>query len=155
MKNTYEEALLFLSRYGWTEKSVKEDEHAIIRIATLCELYAKEVEKCEQPKPENNISEGNKFLCDFMEKEWKQYGTNGVVLNVDGNPIKYHSDWNWLREVVNKIVYLKISESDAPVKAAQKYIQDIPIYYEINVVFNACFTFLKLYCNSLYKNPRQ
>lgn len=57
---------------------------------------------------EQEILEGNKLIAEFLGIEKKIYGETGITYYIDNIPyqlfkLKYHSSWDWLMPVVEKI----------------------------------------------------
>ena len=91
-------------------------------------------------------TENNKIIAEFMgciiHIQTKAYlTTDGYFHDKD---LKFHSDWNWLMEVVEKIYTTKASYN------LHKNIEDAFIYKSenrIESVYNACVEFIKWYNN--------
>jgi hypothetical protein len=118
---------------------------------------------------EQEIIEGNKLIAEFINLPFKTYGKTGKTYYINGKPfsipnLKYHSDWNCLMEVVEKIQHM---EDDLPVKidfqiyllgAVELWIDHKRIFamtaFEpgtlINAVYNGIIEFIKWY-NTLEK----
>ena len=111
-----------------------------------------------------NIVENNKLLAEFLGGikqpfEFPQFG----YINSMGdwkdtffdNQLKFHSDWNWLMQVVEKIENLSkegetymfsITKFSARVTYKGSRIVDLPIdNTKIEAVYNACVEFIKWY----------
>lgn len=102
-----------------------------------------------------NTTEKNKLIAEFMgwkstnilneyyndsEESWQKVG----VLNI--NTFCYHSDWNWLMEVVEKIesldiYYDKYIDHNSSMFTSGK----IELSTKIEAVYNACVTFIEWY----------
>lgn len=57
---------------------------------------------------EQEILKGNKLIAEFLGIEKKIYGETGITYYIDNIPyqlfkLKYHSSWDWLMPVVEKI----------------------------------------------------
>ena len=111
----------------------------------------------------NNTIENNKMLAEFMclnsivENNgvfYKDNNTNNI------HEIKYHSDWNWLMQVIEKIEsldncdYFKISSEYVEIQARfGKKIIFRPTFFDVDeyndskieTVYNACLEFIKWY----------
>lgn len=118
---------------------------------------------------ENNI-ENNKIIAEFLELEYKILP---VYLNdkflgrkkiyytpfkrniknkvftptFSENNLKFHSDWNWLMTVVEKIESL---ENNLKNETREEFTQfqkvlSLPVYTKIEVVYTACIEFIKWY----------
>jgi hypothetical protein len=125
-------------------------------------------------------TENNKLLAEFMgglfNKYSNKYGignaeyiTIGKLNNVvkainhyDVVELKYHSDWNWLMEVVEKIEDLGIDVHINTcvcriVDVGEDRFEDIECFVNDDkkqAVYNACVEFVKWYNNSQLKNDR-
>ena len=54
-------------------------------------------------------TENNKIIAKFMNAKVTidTYFINGMYMQINEEDLKYHLDWNWLMEVVEKIENLK------------------------------------------------
>ena len=112
----------------------------------------------------DNIIENNKLIAEFLGEikqpfEFPQFG----YINIMGDwkdtffddQLKFHKDWNWLMEVVEKIESLSkegetymfsITKFSARVTYKGSRIVDLPIdNTKIEAVYNACVEFIKWY----------
>lgn len=100
-----------------------------------------------------NTIENNNIIAEFMNSEVTidTYFITGMYISINENDLKYHSDWNWLMEVVEKIESLgyaieinKQEEDDYQCLVVKK---DILIQefsnIKIEAVYNACLEFIK------------
>jgi hypothetical protein len=119
-----------------------------------------------------NTTENNKLIAEFMgglfNKHSNKYGignaeyiTIGKLNNVvkainhyDIIDLKYHTDWNWLMEVVEKIESLENTRFDFQINQYNVRIYDhenIEFIVELNrdtkieATYNACVEFIKWY----------
>ena len=114
-----------------------------------------------------NIIENNKIIAEFLgyinttpsDKVFSIYENNanpflGKTL-LEPMSMKFHSDWNWLMQVVEKIenlskegetYMLSITKFSARVTYKGSRIVDLPIdNTKIEAVYNACVEFIKWY----------
>ena len=98
--------------------------------------------------------ETNKLIAEFMEHKptFEVYIDN--VLTPLERPIKnYHSDWNWLMEVVEKIESLSKEQKVINWSRRNKNIFDFKLTEsKIKAVYNACVTFIEWYNENSAKN---
>ena len=91
--------------------------------------------------------ETNKLIAEFMEHKptFEVYIDN--VLTTLERPIKnYHSDWNFLMEVVEKIESLSKEQKVINWSRQNKNIFDFKLTEsKIKAVYNACVTFIEWY----------
>ena len=103
-----------------------------------------------------NTTENNKIIAEFMK--WDilndmtySKATKGKWIELD--KLKFHSNWNWLMEVVEKIESLNYSieinkqeENDYQCLVVQKDIK-VQTFSKIKIeaVYNACVEFIKFY----------
>lgn len=111
-----------------------------------------------------NTLENNKLIAEFLGRNGKinksLYSWKGIDALLSGGwvPIeqtKFHSDWNWLMQVVEKIEsldgHLHICDNDVFVHFPKRVINCIRIDGErlkltkIEAVYNACVEFIKWY----------
>ncbi len=120
-----------------------------------------------------NTQEGNKLIAEFMgafpvdigDKEGWWYLTNGLFPHgydrIMFRAIKYHSDWNWLMEVVEKVesVYdstfvVEITDCICEITG----LDDLSIYRAGNdkkeVVYSACLHFIQWYNEQDFKDEK-
>ena len=112
-------------------------------------------------------TENNKLIAEFMglnlyRENWYKstIGTEKKICKE--NDLQYHSDWNWLMEVVEKIERYCYDEIDTEFKidifaGASIFIpkskdrEKMPIHFDyinnpkIQAVYNACVEFIKWY----------
>jgi hypothetical protein len=101
-------------------------------------------------------TENNKIIADFMGAKvtTDTYFINGMYMTISDADLKYHSDWNWLMEVVEKIESLHFDfaiYTGSSVSVINT--EDYP-YKEIislngsskkEAVYRACVDFIKWY----------
>lgn len=91
-----------------------------------------------------NIAENNKLMAEFLGN------TETHIKNFGGiEKTKYHSDWNWLMSVVEKIesfeYLVEIRENVCFIKTSeQDYFSELE-NTKIKAVYNACVKFIKWY----------
>lgn len=100
-----------------------------------------------------NLIENNKLIAGFLKK--KYYDDCIVIHNgavCTSNPsgelwakCRYHSDWNWLMEVVEKIESLEENNNLMDCFKQSNKVCGLPIYTKIEAVYNACIEFIKWY----------
>jgi hypothetical protein len=101
----------------------------------------------------NNLTENNRLIAEFME--WEQTDNNMFDFPDNFNDcltleyhcispdlMKFHSDWNWLMEVVEKILNI-CSESDE----MERYYTIIDGIPSIESVYECCIEFILWYNN--------
>lgn len=103
-----------------------------------------------------NTTENNKIIAEFMGLSKVQCDIILYERNSKGYPLnklKFHSDWNWLIEVVEKIERLNF---DVTIFNSTTEITSFDIdfktifgnsdkYSKIEAVYNACVEFIKWY----------
>ena len=101
-----------------------------------------------------NTTENNKIIAEFMGWKIKNYSTpiSDIVTpygQLTENQLKFHSDWNWLMEVVEKIESLGNVFS---IDNKKVYILNDVAWCtaqvgetKIQAVYNACLEFSKWY----------
>ena len=114
-----------------------------------------------------NIQENNKLLAEFMELKpilisTDFYGIQKDHVHITGKntdfvmfefskSAKYHSDWNWLMQVVDKIEslgYIVVIQSTLCNISTNKFFNGVIIKNldtKIESVYNACVDFVKWY----------
>lgn len=114
-----------------------------------------------------NTTENNKLIAEFMgglynnqsrlslqsNEIWLPYHGVCNYKSDNGKSLKYHSDWNWLMEVVEKIEGLEynveFSKNHCIIIAEIEKVDSkrITKYSEIKIkaVYNACVEFIKWY----------
>lgn len=100
---------------------------------------------------ENNKSENNRLIAKFMESKVTidTYFINGMYMTINESDLKYHSDWNWLMQVVEKIESLNVV---VEIRENVCYIETTPNDYyseleetKIQATYNAVVRFIKWY----------
>ena len=101
------------------------------------------------------IAQNNKIIAEFMEWEIKIYSTpiSDIITpygQLTEKQLKFHSDWNWLMEVVEKIESLE--NHGFTIYRKTTNINGLPIELantkkatKIEAVYNACLEFIKWY----------
>lgn len=110
-----------------------------------------------------NTTENNKIIAEFMELSYcEKYQFEGWYTNHEHNyricdfdGLKYHLDWNWLMEVVEKIEGLEGKKYYVVIKHVQckfsnYYTEEtianvIHTHNKIESVYLACVEFIKWY----------
>lgn len=100
-------------------------------------------------------TENNKIIAEFMEWEIKKYSTSiSDVITPYGqlteNQLKFHKDWNWLMEVVEKIETLNYGVRITRTTCFIDSLTAIPEFKilggleetKIQAVYNACVGFI-------------
>ena len=99
-----------------------------------------------------NTIENNILLAEFMQPSFNGFGTydfDGQLLTKEY--LKFHSDWNWLMQVVEKIESLNfivyIETNYCQLYNATNHEELIKSIYstKIESVYNACVEFIKWY----------
>ena len=101
----------------------------------------------------------NKIIAEFMK--YIKHTQTKAYLTKDGyfhdKDLKFHSDWNWLKQVVEKIESIKIETYKVRVDIYFNCCQINPTHWEqlisiygnketkIEAVYNACIEFIKWY----------
>ena len=96
-----------------------------------------------------NTIENNKLIAEFLGEtkqpfEFIKFGyVNGIGEWKDtffDNQLKFHKDWNWLMEVVNKILNISVE-----LDVMDKYYDIIDRMPVIESVYKECVTFIEWY----------
>lgn len=103
-----------------------------------------------------NTAENNKLIAEFLGGY--QYDnhddfitfdeTNNIFSNdtISLKNLKFHTDWNWLMEVVEKIESLSHEQKVINWSRQNKNIFDLKLTEsKIEAVYNACVTFIEWY----------
>jgi len=96
-------------------------------------------------------TENNKIIAEFMgcliHAQTKAHLTNDGFYHT--KDLKYHSDWNWLMEVINKIEKLdfrvSITEFSTNIGNEKLKISQWQAKTKIENCYNACLEFIKWY----------
>ena len=111
-----------------------------------------------------NIIENNKIIAEFLDWEFddlsetfetpflklvepQAFGDEQFSCKLQDFELEFHTDWNWLMSVVEKIVSLENNlknETKEEFTQFQKVLS-LPIYTKIEAVYNACIEFIKWY----------
>ena len=109
-----------------------------------------------------NTTENNKIIVEFMK--WDilndmtySKATKGKWVELD--KLKFHSNWNWLMEVVEKIESLEGIGVDFYKGCIDVYNEEVNLIRinrkgltKIEAVYNACVEFIKWYSKNAVKN---
>lgn len=84
--------------------------------------------------------EENKLIAEFMGTEWHKnidldFFKDVCIISSSNIPYKFHSSWDWLMPVVQKI------EQDC--EGVPKEMINIDLYSDINEVYEAVVQFIK------------
>jgi len=107
-------------------------------------------------------TENNKIIAEFME--WKVVNDElldhkGLFVQYSDEPLKFHSDWNWLMEVVEKIESLGYGMDIQTLGVHVNTFEGTKFRYnrlflceksKIEAVYNACLEFIKYTINLLF-----
>ena len=92
-------------------------------------------------------TENNKIIAEFMgiADEIETGATSliqieGITGYYKNDDLKFHSDWNWLMEVVEKIEGIGKTELKFSV-----HFENTKLSSDIQVVYNACIAFIEWY----------
>jgi hypothetical protein len=89
----------------------------------------------------HTIEENNRLLAEFMQPSFNGFGTydfNGQLLTKEY--LKFHNDWNWLMEVVEKILNICLELDN--MEMYYNITDSIP---KIDKAYNDCVEFIKWY----------
>jgi hypothetical protein len=109
-----------------------------------------------------NTIENNKLIAEFLgyvnttpnDKDFSIY--EGNTLNIKGNvknliepmSMEFHSDWNWLMEVVAKIRdYKQVKVWDTTALTLMNEIIHVAGRARLSATYNACINFIKWHNN--------
>ena len=97
-----------------------------------------------------NTLENSKLIADFIGADLLKdllSDNNGFInINVDiYEQCKFHSDWNWLMEVVEKCLVGEAEYNEDEAKKAIREIYESLCNINISSVYNACVEFIKWY----------
>jgi len=103
-----------------------------------------------------NTIENNKIIAEFMNKKDAQINAkgNGIEWVIQTKNLKYHTDWDWLMEVIEKIENLETNRFDFQINQWNsrifdhentEFIVDLNADSKIQAVYNACIEFIKWY----------
>lgn len=102
------------------------------------------------------ITENNILIAEFMNYEKQTWSYNDAVAyytpfkenSLFSDKLKFHTDWNWLMQVVEKIFNtceITPDELDYEWGILFKQIHNSFYYPKIEAVYNACIEFIKWY----------
>lgn len=94
-----------------------------------------------------NTTENNKLIAEFIGTDVTvdMYYLETSKRYVNKNDLKFHSDWNWLMQVVEKIESLEDNNHLMDCFKQSNKVCGLPIYTKIDKVYNACIEFIKWY----------
>ena len=113
-----------------------------------------------------NTTENNKLIAEFMEFQQTNigwYDAEEVLLRTEKDntfdDLKFHTDWNWLMQVVEKIentkydnltfdVFISKNKTHIHYSANNEWFSNIFLYEgktKIENTYNACVEFIKWY----------
>lgn len=98
-----------------------------------------------------NTTDNNKLIAEFLGYEPNSNGVYPIVCINEGKgwhleTMKYHTDWNWLMEVVEKIESLDIYYDEyIDYNSSMVSSGKIELSTKIEAVYNACVEFIKYY----------
>ena len=100
-----------------------------------------------------NIIENNKIIAEFVQPSFNGFGTYDFNGGFYGKlELKFHSDWNWLMEVVEKIedynygaTLFIIEDERCHVNTQNGFEVDSVGHTKIESTYNACVEFIKWY----------
>jgi hypothetical protein len=106
----------------------------------------------------NEITENNKLIAEFLNYGVFEYFTNTHKFSrLRNEELKFHSDWNWLMEVVEKIENLDFKGFSFEVRICDKFasitqtgVTEEVISFttektKIEAIYNTCIEFIKWY----------
>ena len=85
-----------------------------------------------------NTQENNRLIAEFME--YPELGTEG-----DFSYLKYHTSWDWLMPVVEKISQIEDDDFDMQIYNRYEYITKLPITGSRELIYKAVVEFIKWY----------
>lgn len=105
-------------------------------------------------------TENNKIIAEFMEE--KRFNSPFVVFDIpqhlrenstienggslfSDEQLRYHSDWNWLMEVVEKIDYLERNTEKEEFIQKISTVTSLPLFTPKHTLYNACVEFINWY----------
>lgn len=103
------------------------------------------------------ITEGNKLIAEFMSIEFKDVGYSNKMASINGgfyfaNELKYHTSWDWLMPVVEKIenlhdgyMLVEISDEKCYIGYGSFYQNTATAETKIQAVYGAVVEFIKWY----------
>ncbi len=96
---------------------------------------------------ETKIINQNAIIAEFMNKKDSQINKNGNGIEwvIQTKGLKYHSDWNWLMEVVEKIDYLERNTDNEVFIQKISNVTSLPLFTPKHTVYNACVEFIKFH----------
>ena len=105
-----------------------------------------------------SITDRNKLLAEFMGMTCHHNDKSVLIFSTEnGNDIlsvddlKYHTDWNWLMQVVEKIeslgndVFINTNYIQITFDNGEQFIKAEEVNVKIQATYNACVEFIKYY----------
>jgi hypothetical protein len=108
-----------------------------------------------------NTTENNKLIVEFMQLKPTKVNTDfyalaknhvhitgknpEIVINGFSECAKFHSDWNWLMEVVEKCLVGEAEHNDINIQKAISEIYESLCSINISNTYKACVEFIKLH----------
>lgn len=97
--------------------------------------------------------EGNRLIAEFMGVKIQEITPRDVMTCNNRNNFKYHTSWDWLMPVVEKIAKIEDEKHWDKLHFNQfQRVLALPIYTPINIVFKEVIKFIQWY-NSLPTKP--
>jgi len=118
----------------------------------------KNVAKGIKTRQENELLENNKLIAEFMGNKAKdgvyvyqaghqmpKHNFPNIAWTIREASLLYHTSWDWLMLVVEKIGKLEDDNSDMQTYARYEYVTKLPITASREVVYKAVVKFIKWY----------
>jgi hypothetical protein len=112
----------------------------------------KNVAKGIKTRQENELRENNKLIAEFMglvkssyrNMYWTEKAKEGFGEGELAN-LLYHTSWDWLMPVVEKISQMEDDNFDMQIYARYEYVTKLPITVSREVIYKAVVEFIKWY----------